>query len=279
VGAFSQTTPLTVSGLTATPGAGETLNGGDSIFGHPLFGLGIAGGSTYGGDLSGYIDHSESVRFTFTAGAATGVTFQADAFDVNYSYGGNTYLNLEGFAADGTSLGTVTFSGWDSVEVGIDVSGAFGGVPLSGFTISGNGTNAGIQLYKVSFTPVPSDTTAPTVTATASKSVLWPPNGRLVPVTVSGTIIDNAGGSGVDLNTVGYTVVDEYGLYQPAAAVTSVTLAANGTYSFTVNLPASRLDSDMNGRTFTICVSAKDNAGNPASKAVVVTVPHDMARR
>jgi hypothetical protein len=129
----------------------------------------------------------------------------------------------------------------------------------------------------VSFTPP--DTTPPSITATASKTSLWPPNGQRVPVTVSGTIVDNAGGSGVDLNTVDYTVVDEYGLYQPSASVTSVTLAQDGSYAFTVYLPASRPDTDQNGRTFTICVSAKDLAGNAASKSVVVTVPHDMSRR
>jgi hypothetical protein len=100
-----------------------------------------------------------------------------------------------------------------------------------------------------------------------------------VPVKVTGTIIDNVGGSGVDLNTVNYTVVDEYGLYQPSASVTSVTLAQDGSYAFTVYLPASRLDTDLNGRTYTITVYAKDYAGNLGSKSVVVTVPHDMAGR
>jgi hypothetical protein len=90
--------------------------------------------------------------------------------------------------------------------------------------------------------------------------------------------VDNTGGSGVDLNTVDFTVVDEYGQVQPAASVTSVTLAQDGSYSFTVNLPASRLDSDMNGRTFTICVSAMDNAGNLGSQSVVVTVPHNQSK-
>jgi hypothetical protein len=271
VAAFWQTTPLTVSGLTATPGAGETLTGGGPGGGGP--GLGVFGGSD---DINEHtIDGSESVTFTFDAGAATGVTFQV-FYNLNFS-GGNPNFNLEGFAADGHSLGTVTFNISDAYYNAVDVSGAFGGVPLSGFKISGNGTNDGMDLWKVSFTPkTPTDTVPPSITATANKHVLWPPNGSLVPVKVTGTIVDNAGGSGVDLNTVDYTVVDEYGQVQPAA---SVTLASNGSYSFTVYLPASRLDTDLNGRTFTICVSAKDLAGNPASKSVVVTVPHDMAGR
>jgi parallel beta-helix repeat protein len=134
---------------------------------------------------------------------------------------------------------------------------------------------AHVDLGAYEYAPPP-DTTPPSITATANKTTLWPPTGQLVPVKMTGTITDNVGGSGVDLNTVDYAVVDEYGQVQPSA---SVTLAVDGSYSFTVYLPASRLDSDRNGRTFTICVSAKDNAGNPASKSVVVTVPHDMAGR
>jgi hypothetical protein len=132
---------------------------------------------------------------------------------------------------------------------------------------------AHVDLGAFEFQP---DTIPPTITATASKTTLWPPNGQSVPVTISGAIMDNAGGSGVDLNTVNYTVKDEYGKVQPAA---SVTLAQDGSYAFTVKLTASRKDTDLNGRTFTITVSAKDLAGNQGSRSVVVTVPHDLARR
>jgi hypothetical protein len=71
-------------------------------------------------------------------------------------------------------------------------------------------------------------------------------------------------------------VVDEYGKNQPASGIT---LAADGSYSFTVKLPASRRDNDLNGRTFTITVSAKDVAGNLGSKSIVVTVPHNPPGR
>jgi hypothetical protein len=70
--------------------------------------------------------------------------------------------------------------------------------------------------------------------------------------------------------------VDEYGKDQPSGLIP---IGAGGSYAFTVYLPASRKDADKDGRTFTITVSAADGAGNPASKAVVVTVPHDQAKR
>jgi hypothetical protein len=54
-----------------------------------------------------------------------------------------------------------------------------------------------------------------------------------------------------------------------------VTLGAGGNYSFIVRLQASRLGSDLDGRQYTITVSAQDNAGNLGSVSTVVTVLHN----
>jgi hypothetical protein len=79
--------------------------------------------------------------------------------------------------------------------------------------------------------------------------------------------------SGVDLSTAAFSVVDEYGLVQPSGPVT---LGTGGSYSFTVSLQASRLNSDKDGRQYTIKVSAKDLAGNAGSATTIVTVLHDQ---
>jgi hypothetical protein len=193
---------------------------------------------------------------TYDAGAAGA---RIDAYD---AVAGGTLIGHDEYIGTGDGFGTIK---------GLSVSGA-GIRRIELYQPAYNGVDGVLfDNLRVHFTPPP-DTTAPTVTATASKTTLWPPNGQSVPVTISGTIIDNAGGSGVDLNTVNYTVKDEYGKVQPAA---SVTLATDGSYSFTVKLTASRKDTDMNGRTYTITVSAKDLAGNMGSKSVVVTVPHN----
>jgi uncharacterized repeat protein (TIGR01451 family) len=115
------------------------------------------------------------------------------------------------------------------------------------------------------------DKTPPTIVIAASRLFLWPPNGQFVPVTISGTITDT--GSGVNLTSGSFAVSDEYGTVQPAGPVT---INPDGTYFFTVNLEASRHGSDKNGRQYTILVNAKDNAGNPGSSSIVVTVPHDQ---
>jgi hypothetical protein len=119
--------------------------------------------------------------------------------------------------------------------------------------------------------PVNIDLTPPSVTVSASPSSLWPPNGKMVSVTVSGAITDNL--SGIDPSTPAFAVVDSYGVVQPSGAVT---LGSGGSYSFTVSLQASRRGTDMGGRTYMIVVSAKDLAGNLGSASTVVSVPHDQ---
>ena len=103
---------------------------------------------------------------------------------------------------------------------------------------------------------------------------IWPPNNLMVPVTVSGTMTDNEpGGTGVNPNTAAYVVRDEYGLVQPAGAVT---LSSNGSYSFTIQLQASRKGNDKDGRQYLITVSAEDYAGLKGSSTTHVIVPHDQ---
>lgn len=114
-----------------------------------------------------------------------------------------------------------------------------------------------------------SDTTPPVIALFVSPTILWPPNGRMVPVTVFGIIADV--GSGVNTSAASYMVKDEYGEIQPRG---TIRLGSGGRYSFVVYLRASRRGSDLNGRHYRITVRAKDNAGNVGSKTAVVTVPH-----
>lgn len=117
----------------------------------------------------------------------------------------------------------------------------------------------------------PLDTTPPVITLSATPTRLWPADGRLVTVTLSGTITDS--GSGVNASTAEYAVQDEYGEVQPFG---KITLDPAGNYSFTILLRAGRRDNDLNGRQYTIRVSAKDNAGNRGVRWARVTVPHDL---
>jgi hypothetical protein len=130
-------------------------------------------------------------------------------------------------------------------------------------TLGGSGNAFVAKIGSVDITP-------PTITVSTNPFTLWPPNGEMVPVTVSGEITDT--GSGVNAGTAKYAVIDEYGELQPSG---SIALDSGGSYSFTILLEASRAGSDRDGRHYTITVSAKDNACNAGSASTVVTVPHD----
>jgi hypothetical protein len=112
-------------------------------------------------------------------------------------------------------------------------------------------------------------TTPPVIALSATPKSLWPPNGKMVPVTFSGTITD----TGCTVTTSSYAVRDEYGEVQPSGPVT---LGPGGAYSFTVMLQATRLGTDLDGRLYTITVSASNNADNTGSQAGAVIVPHDQ---
>jgi hypothetical protein len=118
-----------------------------------------------------------------------------------------------------------------------------------------------------------SDTTPPAITVTATPDTLWPPNGRLVPVTIVATITD--AGSGVDPSTTAYTVEDEYGSVEPSG---SLTLGQDGRYTATIYLQASRNGNDRDGRHYTIIVRAVDDEGNEGSATAIVIVPHDQGQ-
>ncbi|HEX4914542.1 MAG TPA: hypothetical protein VFV51_11310, partial [Vicinamibacterales bacterium] len=89
----------------------------------------------------------------------------------------------------------------------------------------------------------------------------------MTPVTISGTVLD------ARVATVTYTVQDEYKKIQPSG---TVSLGANGAYSFVVRLEAYRTGQDSNGRVYTVIVKATDVAGNVTTASTVVLVPHNQ---
>jgi hypothetical protein len=114
------------------------------------------------------------------------------------------------------------------------------------------------------------DATPPVIALSVTPKFLWPPNGKMAPVKISGTITDT--GSGIKAGSTEFMVKDEYQQVQPLG---KISLDAAGNYSFPILLQASRKGNDPNGRQYRIRVSASDNAGNRARKWATVTVPHE----
>jgi hypothetical protein len=124
------------------------------------------------------------------------------------------------------------------------------------------------------------------VEATAVPSTLWPPNGRFVPVTISGTlrefsiqgnkpIFQKLGGP----KKANFQVVDEYRRDEPQGPIQMVD-AGGGKYTFsvTVNLEAERADEFAAGRRYYVVVGARDVNGW-GSDIATVQVPHSLKDR
>ena len=270
-------------------GGGYTYNAASPDFSFPF----------YYDARSGELQTHETGGLTLTFHDAPGEPCLPGGFAVNTPACNNTSEPAGSFEAFTTHLAGVNADGTDTdLGVGFNwqstYNGTTGGVAINKTdqVADGNGTGGvtitsvqtvtnyqynGIVVTTLNGTPIPTtvDNTPPTITAAATPSILWPPDGKLVAVTVSGTIQDDAGGSGVDPASAAFAVVDEYGQVQPAG---HVTVASNGSYSFTAQLQASRNGNDRDGRLYVITVSAHDNAGNSASATANVTVPHDQGR-
>ena len=131
--------------------------------------------------------------------------------------------------------------------------------------VAANFGGAGVLLNKTPLCP-----TAPVVTLFATPTILWPPDGKMVPVTFSGTITSAEGACSI--RAAAYAVSDEYGRIHPNG---TVTLGSGGAYTFTVWLEASRLGMDADGRIYTLTVSATNNIGMTVTRSAEVLVPHD----
>ncbi|HLH30361.1 MAG TPA: hypothetical protein VKY31_04110, partial [Terriglobia bacterium] len=215
-----------------------------------------------------------NIGFVLTAGVfnpiiVPGWTSEA-AYAINnldevVGYGGNGYAR--GFLRNGTTYTIFDEpdapAGFETFPQGINDAGTIVGA-FVGSDFRGHGFIAQIP-----------DTTPPTITASANSTTLWPPNDKLIPVTVSGTMKDTGpGATGINTTSATYAVSDNYGLVQPNG---SIVVGSDGEYSFVVQLPASRSGTDKSGRQYTIVVRVQDNAGNSGATSVVISVPHDQS--
>jgi hypothetical protein len=117
------------------------------------------------------------------------------------------------------------------------------------------------------------DTTAPSIgTISATPNVLWPPNHRMVPVSVAAAVSDacDAGASCQVLSVTSNEPVNGLGDGDTAPDWQITGL-------LTVNLRAER-SGRGNGRTYTITVQCTDASGNSATKTVTVTVPKSQGK-
>jgi len=113
------------------------------------------------------------------------------------------------------------------------------------------------------------DTTLPVISKlTASQEAIWPPNHKMVPVTLNAVATDNAGVTSLKIVSVTSNEPDN-GL---GDGDTPNDIQVTG--DLTLNLRAERSGKGK-GRIYTVTVEARDAAGNAATKSVTVSVPKD----
>ncbi|MBU5636883.1 chitobiase/beta-hexosaminidase C-terminal domain-containing protein [Geomonas sp. Red69] len=137
------------------------------------------------------------------------------------------------------------------------------GLAEGGNLISAASTDAAGNAVTATATVVRA-TKPPQITLTATPSVLWPPQHKMVPVKISGGVT----GSGAPVKSVSVSVSDEYG------KIAYKNLKLGGT----IMLESWRNANDADGRKYTITVAVTDAAGVTTTKTTTVTVPHDKGK-
>ncbi len=119
------------------------------------------------------------------------------------------------------------------------------------------------------------DVTPPTITrASPSVATLWPPNHKMVPVTVGVVLSDNCGNTSAQCRILRVTSNEP------------INGRGDGNTDWdweilnplTVNLRAERAGL-LNSRIYTLWVECTDSGGQVATATTTVTVPHDQRRR
>ena len=115
------------------------------------------------------------------------------------------------------------------------------------------------------------DTTAPTLGPTADQTILWPPNKKMVSVTIMANAGDNSGLPVTLTATVSCNEPNDGSVYWTEPVIDQAT------GRITVQLQANRLGKGT-GRQYTIGITATDQSGNVGNARVVVFVPHDQGK-
>ncbi|MBI4659375.1 MAG: VCBS repeat-containing protein [Verrucomicrobia bacterium] len=138
-------------------------------------------------------------------------------------------------------------------------------VSLYATDAAGN-TASGSILIKVQ------DTTAPVISSlTASSATLWPPNHKMVSITLTPVTSDAVGVA--SLKIIGATSSEPDNGLGDGDAAGDIEI----TGALTLNLRAERSGAG-NGRIYTITVEAKDAAGNASTRTVTVSVPKSQGK-
>jgi hypothetical protein len=175
------------------------------------------------------------------------VTVSASATDDRDPAPVCSITGLDGHGAAATDF-TVTgaLTGWVRARSGATYSFA-----VACSDAAGNSATGSVDVV------VPPDTVAPAITSvSANPSTIVPPDGAEVGVSVTVTATDNVDAS-------------------PSCSLSAISVIPAATGDYGITGPLTAKVRAIGGRTYTLVVTCRDAAGNPASAAVAVVVPPD----
>jgi uncharacterized protein YegL len=246
---------------------------------------------THNGGTGGSIQTSDTISYTDDAGQnvvlqspivnVTGCDTQPPVTDALLSsedgYQSNGWYNkdvLLTFNATDDQSGVVKTEYKDSDNVWK----VYNGSPLH-FSDEGTSTisyrsvdNAGnVEVEKTILFNI--DKSAPVVTLTLDKTIIGPPNHKLVPINVAIAANDPNSGSGIrSIKLISITS------NEPDSGAGDIQDAEYGTDDRTFTLRAERLGNGT-GRVYTISYLVEDEAGNETTVTATVTVAHDQSKK
>ena len=188
---------------------------------------------------------------------------------------GLDYRWFEGISPDFTTsfIGTIA-AGTPVVLPDFDI---IGGLPLGNHVITleaDDGTNSPVS---DDITVSVIDTTAPTISATVSPGILWPPNHKMVDVVIQANTNDNSGSVTLTASVSSSELPDTDGDGNTIPDHTTPVIDQT-TGQITLQLRSERKGQGT-GRTYTITMTATDGSGNSSGAIIEVVAPHDKGKK
>lgn len=181
-------------------------------------------------------------------------------------YTGSNSASCAVFVSDsalGTALAQASCSSVSVKRSGVPAGNLF---PVGTTKISYTATDASGDTATATQTITVIDNSPPAISnASLSQTVIWPPNQKMVTVTVNYTTTDNCSGTVT-------AKISSITSNEPIKASDAVIVDTHH-----VSLRADRLGTGK-GRVYSIVITATDSHGNSSNKTLTVNVPHDQGR-
>jgi len=256
---------ITVSGINAP--SPVSITGGEYSVNSGAFTSAagtVSNGNTVAVRLTSSGNYSTTTNATLTIGGVSGafsVTTQLNKPPVALCQNVTAAAGSNCTASASINNGSYDPDG-DSITLTQSPAGPY---PLGNTSVTLTATDSKRVSNQCTGTVTVVDKTPATITsASADPSTLWPPNHKMVNVTINYSATDNCG--------------------QPACQISSVACnepISSSDYAIVdahhLKLSADRLGSG-NGRIYTITITCTDASGNSSGQAVAVTVPHDQGK-